>query len=146
MKIRRKGKFYVYIVECQNGTYYTGYTPDLVRRIKLHNAGKGAKYTRDRRPVKLVWRKEYKYFKLAFLEEKRIKRLTREQKIKLINGKRRIQSGGKILPQNCGVFSSPEFGVATCGCLRQQKELLVGGRRLDKVLAKAKSYERSKNK
>jgi putative endonuclease len=50
----------------------------------LHNNGNGAKYTRDRRPVKLIWSKEYRYFKKAFLEEKRIKRLTRGQKERLV--------------------------------------------------------------
>ncbi len=83
-KFKRKGRFFVYIAECLDGTYYTGYTPDLEKRILLHNKGKGAKYTRDRLPVKLVWSKEYKYFKKAFLEEKRIKRLTRKQKERLI--------------------------------------------------------------
>ena len=83
-KFKKIGKFFVYIVECQDGSYYTGYTPVLKRRIKLHNAGRGAKYTRDRRPVKLVWHKRYKYFKLAFLEEKRIKRLPRAKKEKLV--------------------------------------------------------------
>jgi putative endonuclease len=87
MKIKRLGRFYTYIVQCADETYYTGYTPDLEKRIKLHNCGKGAKYTRDRRPVRLVWSREYKYFKKAFLEEKRIKRLTRLQKEVLINGK-----------------------------------------------------------
>lgn len=67
-EFKREGRFWVYIVECSDGSYYTGYTPDLDRRIKLHNAGKGAKYTRDRRPVKLIWSKSYKYFKPAFLE------------------------------------------------------------------------------
>ncbi len=86
-QFKREGKFYIYIVECRDGTYYTGYTPDIEKRIKLHNDGKGAKYTRDRRPVRLAWSKEYKYFKLAFLEEKRIKALTREQKEILVNGK-----------------------------------------------------------
>ncbi len=83
-KFNRSGKFYTYIVECRDGTYYTGYTPDLANRLKLHNTGRGAKYTRDRRPVKLVWCKEYKYFKRAFLQEKRIKELKRKQKEKLI--------------------------------------------------------------
>lgn len=83
-EFKRRGNFYVYILECQDKTYYTGYTPDIENRLKLHNAGKGAKYTRDRRPVKLIWCKEYKYFKKAFLEEKRIKRLTRKQKERLI--------------------------------------------------------------
>ena len=87
-KITRTGKFYVYVVQCQNGTYYTGYTNNLERRIELHNKGKGAKYTRDRRPVKLVWRKEYKYFRPAFITEKRIKELTRKQKDSLVKGRR----------------------------------------------------------
>lgn len=85
-KFNRSGKFWVYILECSDGTYYTGSTNDLGKRVKEHRDGKrGAKYTRDRRPVGLVWSKEYKYFKLAFLEEKRIKRLTREQKEALVN-------------------------------------------------------------
>jgi putative endonuclease len=83
-KFIRHGKFYVYILECCDGTYYTGYTPAIKKRVALHNKGRGAKYTRDRRPVKLVWHKKYKYFKLAFLEEKRIKRLTRKQKEKIV--------------------------------------------------------------
>ena len=88
-RIKRKGRFWVYIVECNDGTYYTGYTPNIERRIKLHNSGRGAKYTRDRRPVELVWSKEYKYFKSAFLEEKRIKRLERKEKEGLVRQGRR---------------------------------------------------------
>jgi len=75
----------VYIVRCRDGTYYTGYTPDIKKRVELHNKGRGAKYTRDRRPVELVWYKEYRYFKLAFMEEKRIKTFTREKKERLIS-------------------------------------------------------------
>ena len=88
MKIKRHGKHYVYILQCSDNTYYTGYTPDLERRVKLHNEGKGAKYTRDRKPVELVWFKEYGYFKKAFLTEKRIKKLTRKQKETLVTGRR----------------------------------------------------------
>lgn len=90
-KFVRKGRFFVYIVKCSDGTYYTGYTPCLANRIRLHNSGKGAKYTRDRRPVKLVWHKSYRYFKNAFLEEIRIKALKRKQKIKLVQGKARVR-------------------------------------------------------
>lgn len=82
---KRYGKFYVYILKCYDGTYYTGYTPDINKRLKLHNAGKGAKYTRIRLPVELVWWKEYRYFKKAFLEEIRIKKLRKYQKKKLID-------------------------------------------------------------
>lgn len=82
--MKRTGKFFVYIVVCSDGTYYTGYTPNLKRRIALHNAGRGAKYTRDRRPVKLVWKKRYRYFKRAFKRELAIKALKRKQKQRLI--------------------------------------------------------------
>jgi putative endonuclease len=82
--MKRTGKFHVYIVQCQDGTYYTGYTPDLAKRLQLHNKGKGAKYTRGRRPVKLVWCREYRHFKNAILEENRIKGLTRPQKEELV--------------------------------------------------------------
>ena len=80
-----KGRFYVYIVKCADRTYYTGYTPDIEKRIKLHNEGIGAKYTRGRRPVRLVWSKEYRYPKLAMQDEYRIKKLKRWQKEILIN-------------------------------------------------------------
>jgi putative endonuclease len=83
-KFKRTGTFYVYILECRDGTYYTGFTSDLERRVELHNTGKGAKYTRTRRPVKVVWFRIYKYFRNAILEERRIKRLTRTQKEKLV--------------------------------------------------------------
>ena len=88
-KFKRTGKFYAYILQCQDSTYYTGYTNNLEKRVKEHNAGKrGAKYTRDRGPVKLVWCKEYRYFKRSFITEKRIKSLTRKQKEALVSGKR----------------------------------------------------------
>ena len=96
-KFIRRGRFFVYIVKCNNGTYYTGYTPDIENRVKLHNDGKGARYTRGRLPVELVWCKEYRYFKKAFLEEKRIKMLTRKQKEALVGGKRldKVLSGAE---------------------------------------------------
>jgi len=83
-KIKRSGRFFVYILLCRDGTFYTGYTPDLQRRLELHNSGQGAKYTRSRRPVELLWCKEYRYFRRAFLAERKIKKLTRKQKERLI--------------------------------------------------------------
>lgn len=80
-----KKRFFAYIVECRDGTYYTGYTPDLENRLKAHNSGKGAKYTRSRRPVKLVWSRRFGDFKKAVSEEARIKRLERAQKEKLVS-------------------------------------------------------------
>jgi putative endonuclease len=90
-KLKRRGRYFVYILQCRDGTFYTGYTPDLARRLGLHNSGQGAKYTRSRRPVELVWWKEYCYFKRAFLAELKIKKLTRKQKERLIGIKTRIQ-------------------------------------------------------
>lgn len=83
-KLARKRKYWVYIVKCKDGTYYTGYTNDLKSRIALHNKGNGAKYLRRKLPAKLVYAKEYRYYKNALRSERNIKKLTREQKEKLI--------------------------------------------------------------
>ncbi len=83
-KIKRRDKFFVYIVECSNGTYYTGYTNNLDNRIKLHNNGHGAKYLRGKAPIKLVYAKEYKYYKNALNAERNLKKLTRKRKEGLI--------------------------------------------------------------
>ena len=81
---RRVATFHVYILCCADGTYYTGSTNDLSARLKLHHAGNGAKYVRGRGPLELVYAKAYRYYKLAFKEEKRIQGLTKMQKDKLI--------------------------------------------------------------
>ena len=86
--IVRKGKFIVYIVECLDGMYYTGYTNNLEKRVERHNQGHASRYTRGRLPVRVVWNKQYCYFKKAFLMEKKIKYLTRNQKEALVKGKR----------------------------------------------------------
>ncbi|MDP8216024.1 MAG: GIY-YIG nuclease family protein [Candidatus Kaelpia imicola] len=92
-KIKRRDSFYVYILECKDKTYYTGYTNNIEARIKLHNSGKGAKYTKDRRPVKLTWVKKYKYFKRAFMKELEIKRMSRKKKEELVNSYLKISVG-----------------------------------------------------
>jgi putative endonuclease len=71
-------------VQCRDGTYYTGYTNDLKNRIASHNSGNGAKYLKRKLPVKLVYAKEYRYYKNALRGERRIKKLTRKQKENLI--------------------------------------------------------------
>ncbi len=76
--------FYVYLLRCADGTLYTGYTDDPVRRTKVHNAGKGAKYTRARLPVKLVYQEACPDKSAALRREYEIKQLTRVQKLKLI--------------------------------------------------------------
>ncbi len=91
-KFFRRGDFYVYILECANGAYYTGSTNNLENRVTLHNSGRGAKYTRNCGPVKLIWSKKYRNFKNALLEERRIKTLPRPQKEKLVRFKRPVNS------------------------------------------------------
>ncbi|TXG80788.1 MAG: GIY-YIG nuclease family protein [Spirochaetes bacterium] len=81
--------WYVYIVECSDGTLYTGITTDVNKRIKTHNEGKGAKYTKTRLPVVLRAYFESENRSSASKEEYRIKQLSKQQKLDLItNGKR----------------------------------------------------------
>lgn len=76
--------FYVYILRCADGTLYTGYTDDPERRTQVHNAGKGAKYTRSRLPVELVYREALEDKSAALRREREIKKLTRAQKLALL--------------------------------------------------------------
>lgn len=77
---------YAYIVECSDGTYYCGYTNNLDKRMEAHNKGKGAKYTRPRRPVKLMYYEEFEDKNAAMSREWHLKKLTHEEKKKLIQG------------------------------------------------------------
>ena len=75
---------YTYIVECSDHTLYTGWTTDLAKRLNAHNSGTGAKYTRARRPVKLVYYEEYETKQEATRREYAIKQLSAAQKRRLI--------------------------------------------------------------
>ncbi|MBR1845224.1 MAG: GIY-YIG nuclease family protein [Oscillospiraceae bacterium] len=75
---------YVYILRCADGTLYTGSTTDLDRRLAVHNSGKGAKYTRSRRPVELIYHEELESWSAALRREAAIKKLTRGEKLRLI--------------------------------------------------------------
>ena len=75
---------YVYIVECVDGTLYTGWTTDIERRLKEHNAGIGSKYTRGRGPVSLRHLEEFPSKGEALKREWKIKKLSRTQKLQLI--------------------------------------------------------------
>lgn len=77
---------YTYIVECSDGTYYTGWTTDIEKRIRVHNAGKGAKYTKPRLPVKLVYLEEADTKQKAMQREAYIKTLSRKEKEELVRG------------------------------------------------------------
>jgi putative endonuclease len=76
---------FCYILKCSDGTYYTGWTTDPTRRTRQHNAGRGAKYTRSHRPVRLVYVEELPDRGSAMRRELQIKRMKREGKEKLIN-------------------------------------------------------------
>ncbi len=75
---------YVYMVECNDGTLYTGWTTHLENRVAAHNAGRGARYTRARRPVKLVYAETRPTRSDAMKRERQIKRMARAQKLALI--------------------------------------------------------------
>jgi putative endonuclease len=101
MKNNQKSRYFVYMVRCKYGTYYTGYTDDLQKRIEKHNSGQGAKYLRGKSPIELVYAKEYRYLKNALLGERNLKKLKRKQKEALISAyireKIHPSAGGKEL-------------------------------------------------
>ena len=76
---------FVYMVECADKTLYTGWTTDVERRLKAHNAGRGAKYTRERGPVRLVYIEEVADRRAAMKRELEIKRMRRAKKLQLIS-------------------------------------------------------------
>ena len=78
----------VYILRCADGTLYTGIAPDVEKRLALHNAGKGAKYTRGRGPVELVYQEQWEDRASASKREYAIKQLSRTEKLRLIEEKR----------------------------------------------------------
>lgn len=73
-----------YILKCNDNSLYTGWTNDIIHRLKMHNEGKGAKYTRGRGPVELVYLEEFETKQEAMSREAKIKRLTRKEKLLLI--------------------------------------------------------------
>ena len=76
---------YTYILRCNDNTLYTGWTNNLEKRLEAHNAGKGAKYTKARLPVELVYYEQFETKEAAMKREYAIKQMTRAQKEKLIN-------------------------------------------------------------
>ena len=78
---------YTYMLKCSDGTLYTGWTNDLENRVEAHNSGKGAKYTKARRPVELAYYEEFETKEQAMKREYAIKQLGRKEKQKLIAGK-----------------------------------------------------------
>ncbi len=86
---------YTYMVRCGDGSLYTGWTYDLEKRVAAHNSGKGAKYTKSRLPVELVYHERFTTKEEAMSREYAIKRLTRSEKLKLIELVENKIDGGK---------------------------------------------------
>lgn len=83
---------YTYIVRCRDGTLYTGWTNNLEKRMEAHNSGKGARYTKSRRPVKLVYYEEFETKEEAMSREYAIKHMKKNKKEMLLEK--------KVLPDN----------------------------------------------
>jgi len=79
-----RSPYYVYILRCSDDTFYTGYTTDVERRVREHDAGDGAKYTRGRTPVELVYVESFDSQSAAMSREYEIKQFTRAEKERLI--------------------------------------------------------------
>lgn len=79
-----QNKAFIYVLRCCDGSLYTGYTTDLDRRVKTHQAGKGAKYTRARLPVELIYWEEFTSKSQAMSAESRFKQKSRQQKLDYI--------------------------------------------------------------
>ncbi len=84
--VKKNEHCYTYIVECADGTLYCGWTNNLEHRIAVHNEGKGAKYTKPRLPVELVYFEEFDTKEEAMSREWNIKQLSRSKKDELIHG------------------------------------------------------------
>lgn len=85
---------YTYILRCGDGTFYTGWTNDLEKRVAVHNSGKGGKYTRSRLPVELAYYEEHDTKEDAMRREWAIKQLTRQEKLTLIQEKAACNADG----------------------------------------------------
>lgn len=83
-------KYFTYILLTENNTFYCGYTDDIEKRFKQHCEGKGAKYTRAHKPVKIVYKKEFQTKSEAMKEECRIKKLSHKEKFHLLTNEGKL--------------------------------------------------------
>ena len=105
---------FVYMVECSDGTYYTGWTNDVAARVAAHNAGIGARYTRGRGPVRLVYRESCPDKPAAQRREWEIKQMNRAQKQRLI---------GRITPVMVSTATdNAKKGVTPCTAVQPNRE------------------------
>ena len=106
---------FVYMVECSDGTYYTGWTNDVAARVAAHNAGIGARYTRGRGPVRLVYRESCPDKPAAQRREWEIKQMNRAQKQRLI---------GRITPVMVSTATdNAKKGVTPCTAVQPNQEV-----------------------
>ena len=96
---------YTYLLRCADGTLYCGWTNDVPARVAAHNGGRGAKYTRSRRPVVLVYAERCEDRRAALSREWHIKRMTRAQKLGLIKA---YEDSGHDLPAEDRLGAQPE--------------------------------------
>jgi putative endonuclease len=78
---------FFYLARCCDGSLYSGYSQDLVKREKAHNSGKGAKYTSSRKPIKIVYSEKFETKSEALKREAEVKKLARSEKLKLVDSK-----------------------------------------------------------
>lgn len=83
--MEKNNKFFVYVLLCEDGSFYTGYTNNVKKRFVTHQSGKGAKYTRAHKPVKIIFQKEFESKSAALSYEYHFKKLSKQQKINTIN-------------------------------------------------------------
>ncbi|SES23168.1 putative endonuclease [Gracilibacillus ureilyticus] len=95
----KSNNHFVYILECMDRTLYTGYTTNISRRLKMHSEGKGAKYTRGRGPLKLVYQSKCETKSEALQLEAKIKKLSKQEKIQLIHENARERCGTNENPK-----------------------------------------------
>lgn len=99
-KVKRRSHF-VYMLECKDGSYYTGYARDVWARLKMHIEGKGAKYTRGRGPFTLIHQEAFDTKREALQEEWRLKQLTkREKRAYILERRRGVYAPGHIIPRS----------------------------------------------
>jgi putative endonuclease len=87
-KSKRKGGWSLYVAECSDGSYYTGIAKDVEKRIEAHNAGKGAKYTATRGPVRLIFQEVQMDYSAALRREYQVKSLPKHRKVRFIQGEK----------------------------------------------------------
>jgi predicted GIY-YIG superfamily endonuclease len=92
-KVTQKLQYYVYILLCKDGSYYTGHAKDVERRLEMHRKGRGARYTRIHEPEKLVYVEKFESRGDAMRRERQIKKFSHDKKQQLVNNYNKSVSG-----------------------------------------------------